>query len=762
MNRLVQNLGLLSCIVALGVTGCMPTRPFYFGSDNDLSHYVEDATQLDEPDVDTDRIGDVENAAEPLTLRNAEEREIWELTLQEAVQTALANSKVVRTLGSFGGFAIQPGQRAGAVQTGLTRGGGSEGTATAFAPSIIETDPRFGSEATLAAFDAQLSSSLFWQKNDRPQNFFIENLQQQIFQQDLGQHTVELSKRLASGGQAFVRNHNNYELNNNQRNLFRGAYTADIEAEFRHPLLQGAGVQFNQIAGPNSIPGFYNGIVIARLTHDVALADLEANVRNLVSDVEQAYWRLSYVYRDLEAQKKGRDSALDAWRDVEKGGNFFQSETEPRAREQYFFFRTQMESALSELFTAENNLRYMMGIGATDGRLIRPADEPTTARVQFDWHSTHQEMLARQIELRQQKYRVKAEELRLIAAKNFLLPRLDVVALYRARGFGEKLLDGRREDTQNQLNNQVSRFNSAYQTLTQGDFQEYQLGGQFSMPIGFRREMAGVRNQELNLARDRAVLQEMELEFSHQLTEAIRNLDREYAAMQTNMNRVIATNEEVEILKTRIANGLKAGQGESTNFEILFQAQRRQVDAETAFYSAVGRYNVAIAGVHFRKGSLLEYNGVTMAEGPWADKAYFDAYRRAADRDAGMMIDYGFTRPNSYIRGEVDQRGSGNFLPALGDPTLAPESLTPGDVPAEEVVPPPAAEPLRSAERSGLTPKGRVPDEDLYSRRTVSLPPRATLTNYEEIATPATAGTDRLAPKRPGVQHPAAVGRAAR
>ena len=36
-------------------------------------------------------------------------------------------------------------------------------------------------------------------------------------------------------------------------------------------------------------------------------------------------------------------------------------------------------------------------------------------------------------------------------------------------------------------------------------------------------------------------------------------------------------------------------------------------------------YNEAISDIHLRKGSLLEYNGVCLAEGPWAGKAYFDA-----------------------------------------------------------------------------------------------------------------------------------------
>ena len=60
-------------------------------------------------------------------------------------------------------------------------------------------------------------------------------------------------------------------------------------------------------------------------------------------------------------------------------------------REQYFLFRASLETGLSDLYKAENRLRYLMGLAATDGRLIRPADEPTDARVMFDWSEIHAE-----------------------------------------------------------------------------------------------------------------------------------------------------------------------------------------------------------------------------------------------------------------------------------------------------------------------------------------------------------------------------------
>ena len=87
----------------------------------------------------------------------------------------------------------------------------------------------------------------------------------------------------------------------------------------------------------------------------------------------------------------------------------------------------------------------------------------------------------------------------------------------------------------------------------------------------------------------------------------------------------------------------------------VLDAQPRQADAETAYYRSLVDYNRAIMRLHFRKGSLLEYNGVYLAEGPWPGKAYFDALRRARQRDASMYLNYGYTRPGVISRGPVPQ-----------------------------------------------------------------------------------------------------------
>ena len=158
--------------------------------------------------------------------------------------------------------------------------------------------------------------------------------------------------------------------------------------------------------------------------------------------------------------------------------------------------------------------------------------------------------IARNVELRQQRWRIKQRELELMAAKNLLLPRLDLVARQRWLGLGDDLInsDGRAYTASN-IDIWPTQTHSP--RLFDGNFQESQVGLQFSMPLGFRRELATVRNQQLLVARERAVLQDQELELSHQLTEAVRVMDTAYACMQTNFNRVVAAETQVEAVRSR-------------------------------------------------------------------------------------------------------------------------------------------------------------------------------------------------------------------
>jgi outer membrane protein TolC len=553
-----------------------------------------------------------------------------------------------------------------------------------------------GVESALSAFDAQFSTSMLWERNERPVN--TGGIGNQIFAADFRQDRAtfqgELSKTNVTGGRVFARQNVLYDYNNNPTRGVPSDYNLNYEIGVTQPLLAGAGTAFNRIAGPlpqqGTGTGFANilaggGVLIARINEDVSLADFERAMRDMVFDVETAYWDLYVAYRDFDSIRAGRDAALANWRRVKAfqqakviGGEALLL---AQARSQYYQFVADLETALRNLLAAENRLRYMMGLPATDGRLIRPKDDPQRAKVLFDWNEIHIEALARSVELRRQKWIIQRRELELIAARNLLLPRLDAVALYRWLGAGDTLIDPNGRG--------VPPFpgSNAYSTLTDGNYQEWQLGFNFNMSLGFRQQMVTVRNVQLQIARERARLEEQELELSHALTEAIRNLECQYVIAQRRLDQLYATQEEYQQFDAIWKSGVqRIGRLEVRNTDVIDALARRAV-AESAYYRALVDYNRAIAEVHLRKGSLLEYNRVFLAEGPWPQAAYYDAREKELRRYSAWPLNYVMRAvPGTISQGPYPQTTpgpAGDMPPAATDAGMQPR--------LEDLPAPPAA-----------------------------------------------------------------------
>ncbi len=632
--------------------GCLwPHDDFRF-PERQIGPHEAVATRIEYPDVETAMASEVMAGGPPRTTENPLDQEPLDMTLSQAMRQALSHSEVIRSLG-------------GSVVTA------SSGAPTMFNPALVESDPYGGVEAALSAFDSHLTSTLFWNKIDRGVGQVLSGFQLPAVQQLASYFQIELAKTAATGSRFALRHHVNYSRDYGvwDPHRFPSVWNLDYEAEFRQPLLRGAGVEFNRIAGPNSSAGSAGGVLLARLNMDVSLADFEAAVTNLARDVEQAYWDLYFAYRDLDAKLAGRDSALVTWQNIAerqqvglRGGT---PENESQSRSQYFGFQASVDDSLAALYSAEGRLRYLLGMPANTAQLIRPATEPPTARVIFSWDETLSEAFVRRVELRRQKWQIKRRELELVAARNFLKPRLDAVALYRFRGFGDELI----------ASPGPTGVESAYQNLTTGDFQEWELGLQFELPIGFRREFAAVRNAELQLARERAVLHEQEFRITHDLSEAMRSAERAFQLMQTNLNRRVAAHDEVQVMQARFNEGF-------SDLDLLLRAVQRQADSNSAYYRSLVDYSLALRDVHIAKGSLLEYDGVALTEGPWSSDAYRDALQRAR-HFRPRIIDYGLSQPPPLTRGP--------YLPP-GDASVEVDLE---QVPAPEPVDtPPPGEPL--------------------------------------------------------------------
>ena len=274
---------------------------------------------------------------------------------------------------------------------------------------------------------------------------------------------------------------------------------------------------------------------LARINTDVSIKTFETSLSNLVRDIETAYWDTWQAYQSLDTVISLRDDAQQQWQRIHARAEKVNAHDEAQAREQYFFARTQIEQALTKLFDDETRLRFLLGLAATDGRLIRPADEPELNHndVERAGNVDIQTTIRSLPEVLNQKQKIKAVE--------------------------------------TQTGPLESRSNRAFQSL--------------------------------RLARERARLEDLLLNASHQLSSVVRNVDFTYQNAQDHRSRWKAAQEEVEKLTALLESGL-------TEIDLVLDASRRTAQAGHDYHLARADFAKARCDLLSRQSRLLEQHGL--------------------------------------------------------------------------------------------------------------------------------------------------------
>ena len=740
-------LAVLLPLTALAVSGCNGITEVdelqYIKETDEVDYYLDQATGINWPNVEQEQSPEVTLSGSPRTLLELKNDDLRNMTLAEVLKLGLENSSVIRSKNAF----LSSGN---AVLSNPLR------VASFYDPSIQETGVLFGGrgvEAALAAFDAEFSTQMMWGRNELfLNNDFGGGAVGASSVTESGNWLSSISKDFGYGGQ-FALNHNvNYTGSNLDGQLFPSSYRGSITAQYQHPLLAGSGVEFTQVAGPigdsfRGLSGVTQGVVIARINNDITIADLENNLTNLVKDIEDQYWELYLQYRLYDTLVTTRNSTLRTWRDAKRkleigGVRGFSVEDEAQARDGYFQAQARVQETLSLLYKSEAALRRLIGLPVNDGEIIRPSDEPVTARLEPDWAHSIAEGLTHRVELRRHKWNIKSLELQLGAAKNLVRPRLDFVSSYTVNGFGDQL-----------INQSSTPFSSMYGNLVDTTHTGWQAGFVLNMPLGLRQAQAQVTNIELRLAKARDVLAAQELEIAHELGHAFQQLAEKYVTAQTNFNRRRAAQDRADLVEKKYKVGTQT-------LDLYLRSLASLADAEVAYYQAIVEYNQALINLQYRMGTLLPYNHVFLSEGEWDPEAYCDALRRARSRthglDASSLI---HAEPTEFV--EFDAHwADGAYHESTEAVSTVPEAIEalPEPAPATEAatinVPPPATAifppPVETPAPTESTPAPeQLPTPDAPARR---LAPPADDGKPLPIVPPGRAS----ARKAPPVSEPAA------
>jgi outer membrane protein TolC len=593
---------------AVLLSGCSSQKAIvqdlkWLDGDKPTSYYKGHSTAIEYPAIDNETDMSVQLTDEPRHLQRLVEEEVREISLDEAILTALRNNQIVETRAPGGVSA------ATVLQT-------PDQVASIYDSAIQETGVLFGRrglEAALSDFDTRFSTAMTWGRDHRGVHALANPLTQET-----GNFRTGLDKSLASGGAVSVYHNWNYLSDSNTAGPFASSYAGSLGAEIRQPLLAGAGTDFTRVAGPTrpgfgAIAGVSQGVVIARINQDITIADFELAVRDGLRVVEDAYWDLYRAYRFYDAAVTNHESAFQTWREarIKMEVGTLKLADELQARDDFYRTRALVETELNTVYRTEAFLRRSLALPMNDGTVLRPSSEPMKAEFRPDWNACLLDGLTKRTELRRQKWQIKSLQLQLNAARSLVRPQLDVVGNYGVNGFGDQLLN--------------QNGSSGYGSMTHDDLESWTMGVEMSMPIGFRQARSQVKNYELQLAKANALLAMQERSISHDIATSIQDLAAAWKAAQSNLNRLQAAERRVELLQAEKDVG-------TLTLDLVLRAQASMAEAERAYYEQLVIYNKSITYLHLATGSLLEVNNVHLAEGPWATEAYADAEMRAVQR----------------------------------------------------------------------------------------------------------------------------------
>jgi outer membrane protein TolC len=666
-QRLKQALIISAAVVVLA--GCFyrkgPDELHYLGGDGP-DYYKDVATSIEFPTTEEERPAQVTVTGQPHTIANRQKDQVWDLTLAQALEMALANNKIIRSAGAF----TTPGNALMSNPNSVT---------SVYDPAIQESGVLFGGrgvEAALSDFDAQLAVTNTAGFNQNIVNSPVQNVGAgagSVLEQHTDTFNATLSKTFANGGTIQFQNQWNYLDVNAPGLLFPSSYSGFAKVSYTQPLWAGSGVEFTRIAGVvnsafSAVTGVSQGVAISRINDDISLGAFELSALILLRDTENTYWNLYLQYRLYHTAVVAHNSALRSWREAKAkldigGATGFTPVDEATARDQLYNTRATAETNLNNLYNAETSLRRLLGLPVNDGRIIRPVDEPPIAKFVPDWYSSLAEALTRRPELRTQKWQIKSLELQLRAAKSLVHPQFNFVGSYQVNAFGNDLISQQ---------SQISQpFSSAFASLAEAEQTGWTAGFQFSMPLGFRAAWSQVRQYEVRIAKAREGLSVQEMEIAQELAVAFQNVAVNYQTAQSYFNRRLATERELALYEYQYEVG-------TTTLSFVLTAQSNLASAESSYYTSLVNYAEAIMDLNFRQGTLLDYHNVTLAESDWTPEAYKDAVRNAWARSHAIPVKFLCTEPEE------------NQLPP-GVETLQQPQIQPATGPAAAAVPPPPA-----------------------------------------------------------------------
>jgi outer membrane protein TolC len=479
-------------------------------------------------------------------------RKIFELTIEQAIVRALANSPEIRVV--------------------------------SFDPSIAKQD--ITKEA--AEFDVTAFGRMNFEQEDNPVNSFFQSGQSDVRLLESG-----IKQKGTTGSEWSL----SYALTRSWDDLagrtLPTRYEPILAFQIRQPLLRDAWQQTN-LAGVN----------IARLNHEIAVLGFRQKAEDVSTEVISAYWRLLQARRDFEILQELLQRTLETLKKVlgrkeidATDVQIKQMEASAKAREAVL-----LQASKRVIDTQDALVRLMADpqVSMLDEVEIVPDTIPSMTTEDLESFPTRdkrgqEEILGLALKknpiMQQARVAITIADINIRVAENQEMPRLDLIASSRIQGLDESQ-------------------GSAQNSFNSGDYASYAVGLSLEYPLGNRQREAELIRRRFERRKAISTLQNLADQVAIQAKERIRMIEtnreeieiQEEAAQASRIH--LQAVEDSEPIRERLTPEFLL---------VKLQAQGALADAQMAEIKAVADFNISLARLAQTTGTVLELRQVSTA-----------------------------------------------------------------------------------------------------------------------------------------------------
>lgn len=456
-----------------------------------------------------------------------------------------------------------------------------------YAPQVlsIRTQPEINHNILLAedaAFDWSTYVESKWNDlNDPVGNTLTTGNNSDRFVDQIATVQAGVRRRTQSGGEFDAFQKWGWQDNNSTFFVPAPQGTTRLQLNYTQPLLQGAGVAYNQ-----------SRIVMAQIELNRSFDVVQEELQDHLVKVVEAYWNL-YSSRAIYLQRLRVYQRADTILELLDGRGEVDALQRQinRAKAAVASRRSEIIRAQSAIRNAESRLRLLVNDpqfhDLSEIELI-PIESPRTDHVPLSLAGSLQQALQNRPDISQAVHDLRSAGVRLGVSQNELLPKLDLVLSAYVAG-----LQGN-HDILGAWGNQFAEGRPGYT-----------VGTVFEMPLGNRAAKARQNRRQWELTK---TVHDFRTTVETGLTEvelSVREAETSYREMLSKFQSLVASETESDFLEDRWKLLPGGDRGTTLLLEDLLDAQQREADSEAELVQSQVAYSLAVLRVRRTMGTLI-------------------------------------------------------------------------------------------------------------------------------------------------------------